>query len=86
MTLPIFHRGLMQFTFKKFITSIFVLAAFSLAMSVYSASHITTQSTPDATQFNRVSPSVKVENISLDYSNAHIGLMKKPDEAMVSTF
>jgi hypothetical protein len=76
----------MQFTFKKFITSIFVFAAFSLAMSVYSANHITTQPTSDATQFNHASRSVKVENISLDYSNAHIELMKKHDEAMVSTF
>jgi hypothetical protein len=76
----------MQFPFKKFITSIFVFVAFTLAMSVYSASHITTQSTSVATQLNHASSFVKVENISLDYSNAHIELMKKPDEALVSTF
>jgi hypothetical protein len=29
---------------------------------------------------------VKVENISVDYSRAHVELMKKPDEIVVSSF
>ncbi len=76
----------MQLNFQKSVTWVFVLAALSFAMSVYSANH-----TGAAPAHVAMSPQhdlrpVKVENISIDYSRAHVELMKKPDEIVVSSF
>jgi hypothetical protein len=55
-------------------------------MSVYSESHTnaaTSYAPKNSLQDQR---SVKIENISIDYSHAHADLMKKPDEILVSAF
>ena len=76
----------MQSSFKKSVTWVFIFTALSFAMSVYSESHTnaaTSYSPKNSLQDQR---SVKIENISIDYSHAHADLMKKPDEILVSTF
>jgi hypothetical protein len=79
-------RGHMQFNFKKPISGFIVLAALSFAMSVYSENHNVTSRTIANNQLSELPNSLKVENISRDYSNAHIELMKKPDEVTISAF
>jgi type IV secretory pathway protease TraF len=79
-------RGHMQFNFKKPISGLIVLAALSCAMSVYSENHNVAPRTFASNQFSELPNSLKVENISRDYSNAHIELMKKPDEVTISAF
>jgi hypothetical protein len=76
----------MQLNFQKSVTWVFVLAALSFAMSVYSANH--TNAAPAHIALNSAQDlrPVKVENISVDYSRAHVELMKKPDEIVVSSF
>ena len=76
----------MQSSLKKSVTWVFIFTALSFAMSVYSESHTnaaTSYSPKNSLQDQR---SVKIENISIDYSHAHADLMKKPDEILVSTF
>jgi len=76
----------MQLNFQKSVTWVFVLAALSFVMSVYSANH--TSAAPAHVAMNSAQDlrPAKVENISVDYSRAHVELMKKPDEIVVSSF
>jgi hypothetical protein len=78
--------GHMQINFKKPISGLIILAALSFAMSVYSENQNVTPHSFANNQTSYVPNSLKVENISLDYSNAHIELMKKADEVTVSAF
>ena len=76
----------MQLNFQKSVTWVFVLAALSFAMSVYSANHTSAAPAHVAMSPQHDLRPVKVENISVDYSRAHVELMKKPDEIVVSSF
>lgn len=76
----------MQLNFKKSVTWVFVLAALSFAMSVYSGNHTHTAAFDAPKHALEDQRPVKAENISLDYSRAHAELMKKPDESVVSSF
>jgi len=76
----------MQLNFQKSVTWVFVLAALSFAMSVYSANHNSAAPAHVAMNSAQDLRPVKVENISVDYSRAHVELMKKPDEIVVSSF
>jgi hypothetical protein len=86
MTLLNFFGGHMQLNFQKSVTWVFVLAALSFAMSVYSANHTTTANSYASMKSPEDKRPVKVENISIDYSRAHAELMKQPDESVVSSF
>lgn len=68
----------MQSYFSKSIGCIFVLATLSYVMSIYLDRQIEVPKPIQQPNW--------VENISLDYSNAHQALMKKPDEAVVNAF
>ena len=76
----------MQLNFQKSVTWVFVLVALSFAMSVYSGNHTAASVSIVAMSPQHDLRPVKVENISIDYSRAHVELMKKPDEIVVSSF
>ena len=76
----------MQLNFQKSVTWVFVLAALSFAMSVYSANHTATVSSNASMNSPEDKRPVKVENISIDHSRAHAELMKQADESAVNSF
>lgn len=55
-------------------------------MSVYSGNHTVASVSAVAMSAQHDQRPVKFENISIDYSRAHVELMKKPDEVVVSSF
>jgi hypothetical protein len=86
MTSYIFNGGHMQFSLKKSIIWVFIFTALSFAMSVYSGNHTAASVSAVAMSAQHDQRPVKFENISIDYSRAHVELMKKPDEVVVSSF
>lgn len=80
------NGGHMKSNLKKSVTWVFVFTALSFAVSVYSESHTSTANSYAPKNSLENQHSVKVENISIDYSDAHAELMKKPDEILVSAF
>jgi hypothetical protein len=86
MILHISNGGQMQSSFKKSVIWVFIFTALSFAMSVYSESHTSTATSYAPKSSLQDQRTVKIENISIDYSHAHAELMKKPDEILVSAF
>ena len=67
-------------------THVLVIAALSGAVSVYSASDLSTTAPAAARITADAVHAIKVENISLDYSDAHAALMRRPEDSTTNTF
>ena len=82
-----FHPGVhMQFYVRKSAITMFALAALSSAIFIASAALTQPSVNAETPRPTEVLQSVKVENISMDYAQAHANLGKKPTEGAVSSF
>jgi len=63
-----------------------VVALASCSVFAYSGLQSNMFSNVQAPQVQVVTKAIQVESISSDYAKAHLDLMKKPDEILVSSF
>jgi hypothetical protein len=76
----------MQLSFGKSIKSFLVFTAVISALIFCVGGEVNTAVASKIEHRTDVMAPVKVENVSVDFSQAHTELMKKPDEAPVNSF